>query len=173
MSGGTFTLAGGFWNDGVEPQPTCPADVAPPPNGDGFVNIFDLLFVVANWGGGAGRCGEHVVGLQIGGKWTEGTGFTENGVIVDGKLTKLGSELRWTYDWDRPLEPWRVEDPGGQLSLTLSPRYDKHSKVGDDDAGSETHQVFGTWSGSLTTDDGLQLEFDGIQGFAEEARQRW
>ncbi len=126
-----------------------------------------------NWGGGAGRCGEHVVGLQIGGKWTEGTGFTENGVIVDGKLTKLGSELRWTYDWDRPLEPWRVEDPGGQLSLTLSPRYDKHSKVGDDDAGSETHQVFGTWSGSLTTDDGLQLEFDGLQGFAEEARQRW
>ena len=99
--------------------------------------------------------------------------FTENGVILDGKLTKLGSELRWTYDWDRPLEPWRVEDPGRQLSLTLSPRYDKHSKVGDDDAGSETHQVFGTWSGSLTTDDGLQLEFDGLQGFAEEARQRW
>ena len=42
-----------------------------------------------------GRSGEHVIGLQIGGKWTEGTGFTENGLIVDGRLTKLGQELTW------------------------------------------------------------------------------
>jgi hypothetical protein len=33
--------------------------------------------------------------------------------------------------------------------------------------------VFGTWSGRLRTDDGLELELDGLQGFAEEARQRW
>ena len=41
------------------------------------------------------------------------------------------------------------------------------------DKGSETHQVFGTWSGRLRTDDGLELELAGIQGFAEEARQEW
>ena len=127
-----------------------------------------------NWGGGAGRCGDHVVGLQVGAKWTAGTGFTENGVIVDGRLTKLGSELVWDYDWDEAMRPWRVVDPGGQLDAVLTPRFDKHSKV---DAGpdlrSETHQVFGTWSGRLRTDDDLALEFDGLQGFAEEARQRW
>ncbi len=39
--------------------------------------------VTWNWGGGAGRVGGHVVGLQIGGTWTEGSGFTENGLIVD------------------------------------------------------------------------------------------
>jgi hypothetical protein len=33
--------------------------------------------------------------------------------------------------------------------------------------------VFGTWSGSLVTDDGVALGFDSLQGFAEEARQRW
>jgi hypothetical protein len=127
-----------------------------------------------NWGGGAGRCGDHVVGLQVGGKWTAGTGFTENGVIVDGRLTKLGSELVWAYDWDDPMRPWRVVDPGGQLDITLAPRFDKHSLA---DAGpdlrSETHQVFGTWSGRLLTDDGLALELTRLQGFAEEARQRW
>jgi len=127
-----------------------------------------------NWGGGAGRCGDHVVGLQVGGKWTAGTGFTENGVIVDGRLTKLGSELAWDYDWNEPMRPWRVVDPGGQLDAVLTPRFDKHTKV---DAGpdlrSETHQVFGTWSGRLVSDDHLALEFAGLQGFAEEARQRW
>jgi hypothetical protein len=125
-----------------------------------------------NWGGGAGRCGDHVVGLQVGAKWTEGTGFTENGVIVDGRLTKLGRELRWVYDWDNPLRPWRVDDPGGRLHAELTPRFDKHTQLAGQKRGSEVHQVFGTWTGNLTTDDGT-LEFEGIQGFAEEARQRW
>jgi hypothetical protein len=122
-----------------------------------------------NWGGGAGRCREHIVGVQVGGKWTEGTGFTENGIIVDGRLTKLGSELSWHYDWDEPLQPWHVVDPGGQLDIVLTPRLDKFTpgKAGG------THQVFGTWSGTARTDDGTVLEFDALQGFAEEARQDW
>jgi hypothetical protein len=127
-----------------------------------------------NWGGGAGRAGAHVVGLQFGAKWTEGTGFTENGIIMDGRLFKLGNELTWDYEWNAPMQPWRVVDPGGQLDVVLTPRFDKHSKVeAGPDLGSETHQVFGTWSGRVRTDDGLEVEFDGLQGFAEEARQRW
>jgi hypothetical protein len=126
-----------------------------------------------NWGGGAGRSDGHVIGLQVGGKWTAGSGFTENGLIVDGRLSKLGHELTWDYDWDEPMRPWRVTDPGGQLDAVLTPRFDKHTKAAGHKRGSETHQVFGTWSGSLRTDDGLALEFDGLQGFAEEARQHW
>jgi len=127
-----------------------------------------------NWGGGAGTCGTHTIGLQFGAKWTTGSGFTENGLIVDGRLSKLGNELEWTYDWDNPMAPWRVVDPGGQLDVTLKPRFDKHSKAaGEAVNGSETHQVFGTWSGRLRTDYGLELEFDDLQGFAEEARQNW
>ena len=125
-----------------------------------------------NWGGGAGRSGDHVVGLQLGAKWTEGSGFTENGLIVDGRLSKLGAELQWDYEWDEPMRPWHVVDPGGQLDVVLTPRFDKHSSLGGDQ-GSETHQVFGTWSGRVRTDDGLELRVDRLQGFAEEARQHW
>lgn len=128
-----------------------------------------------NWAGGAGRVGAAgpVLGLQLGGRWTRGTGFTENGLLVDGRLTKLGDELRWDYDWDRPLRPWRVEDPGGRLRAELVPRHDKHSRIQAGVIATETHQVFGHWSGVLRPDGGEPLEFEGIQGFAEESRSRW
>lgn len=128
-----------------------------------------------NWGGGAGRSGDHVIGLQFGAKWTEGSGYTENGFLVDGVLTKIGRELDWRYEWADPMSPWHITDPGGQLDVTLTPRYDKHTKAGDDtdEFGSETHQMFGTFSGTVRTDDGRTHSFDSLQGFAEEARQRW
>jgi hypothetical protein len=127
-----------------------------------------------NWGGGAGRLADgRVLGLQIGGKWTEGTGFTENGVILDGRLTKLGRELRWQYDWDEPTKPWRVTDPGGALDMELVPRFDKHSRTEAFVMGTETHQVFGRWSGTFVTEDGETVSFADVQGFAEESRSRW
>jgi hypothetical protein len=127
-----------------------------------------------NWGGGAGVAHDgSVIGLQLGGKWTEGTNATENGVLVDGVLTKLGEELVWDYDWDSPMAPWRVSDSGGQLALELVPRYDKHSATNLGVLSTQTHQVFGRWSGSFTTDDGRTVTFDDLQGFAEESRSRW
>lgn len=127
-----------------------------------------------NWAGGAGTADSgEVVGLQLGGRWTEGTGSTENGVIVDGRLHKLGDELEWDYEWEHPLHPWRVRDPGGRLDLTLAPRFDRHSRTEALVMGTEVHQVFGTWRGSVTTDDGRELHLSGAVGFAEESRSRW
>ena len=127
-----------------------------------------------NWGGGAGpSTASSVVGLQFGAKWTEGTGFTENGIIVDGRLTKIGEELTWDYDWDQPLRPWRVHDSDGGLDVTLTPRYDRHSRTNAGILYSEVHQVFGSWSGHVTDCEGDVHELDSIQGFAEESRSRW
>jgi len=127
-----------------------------------------------NWGGGAGHTEEgSVVGIQLGAKWTEGTGFTENGIMVDGVLTKIGEEMIWDYDWERPMHPWRVRHPDGSLDLVLEPRFDKHSRVQAVVLATEVHQVFGTWSGHVTSDDGVAHHLVGIQGFAEESRSRW
>ncbi|MCB1261624.1 MAG: DUF2804 domain-containing protein, partial [Acidimicrobiales bacterium] len=129
-----------------------------------------------NWGGGAGRAGDGsgpVVGLQFGAKWTEGTGATENGVLVDGRLTKIGDELVWDYRWDDPLAPWRITAPDGSVELTLTPRHDKHTRVEAGVMGMEVHQVFGRWSGTVVPDGGDPLVLDGIVGFAEESRSRW
>jgi hypothetical protein len=114
-----------------------------------------------------------VVGVQFGAKWTEGTGATENGVIVDGRLTKIGEELVWDYSWEHPMRPWRVTHPDGSLDLALATRFDRHSKVQAGLLATEVHQVFGRWSGHVTTDDGEVHHVDGILGFAEESRSRW
>ncbi|MBK9180949.1 MAG: DUF2804 domain-containing protein [Acidimicrobiales bacterium] len=127
-----------------------------------------------NWGGGAGRAtGGAVVGLQLGGRWTEGTGSTENGILVDGRLTKVGEELEWAYEWDAPLRPWRVRAPGGGIDLTLAPIHDRHSRTNVLLLATEVHQVFGRWTGTVVTDEGDELRLAGIQGFAEESRSRW
>jgi hypothetical protein len=127
-----------------------------------------------NWGGGTGTATDgSVVGLQFGGKWTEGTGFTENGLVVDGRLHKLGRELVWDYDWDRPMKPWTVTGPDRRVDLRLVPRLDKHTRVNAMLLGTEVHQVFGTWSGTVVTDDGRELELPHALGFAEESRSRW
>ena len=127
-----------------------------------------------NWGGGAGVAGSGAtIGIQIGGKWTAGTGFTENGLIIDGRLHKIGRELKWDYSWDDPMRPWRVRDPGGQLDITLTPVFDKHSRTNAGVLRTETHQVFGTWDGWVAGDDATRYEVAGFRGFAEESRSRW
>ena len=127
-----------------------------------------------NWGGGAGVTAQgDTIGIQIGGKWTAGTGFTENGILVNGRLHKIGNELNWQYDWAQPLKRWKVRDPGGQLDIELVPTYDKHSKTSLGVLRMETHQVFGQWNGRFVDDDGQVHAIEGFQGFAEESRSRW
>ncbi len=128
-----------------------------------------------NWGSGSGRSTDgRLVGLQFGGKWTEGTGHTENALCIDGRLTKVHDELDWAYDWDRPLEPWRVTDTaGGLVEARLDPFHDKHSRTSLGVLSMEVHQVFGHWSGRLRTEEGDEVTFDGVPGWAEEARNRW
>ena len=127
-----------------------------------------------NWGGGAGASADgRGVALQFGAKWTERTGFTENGVLIDGRLNKIGEELRWDYSWLDPLGPWRVRSADGSLDVTLIPEHDRHDRINAGVVRTEVHQVFGRWAGTVPDGEGGQLTVDRIQGFAEESRSRW
>jgi hypothetical protein len=50
LHGGGFSLAPGFWHDHTPAPTTCLGDVFPPPNGDGFVDVDDLIQVILGWG---------------------------------------------------------------------------------------------------------------------------
>ncbi len=127
-----------------------------------------------NWGSGAGHSADgRAIGVQVGGKWTEGTGATENAIIVDGEVVKIGDELAWSYDWDAPMQPWRVRSPDGRLDLMLTPRFDRHARTEAVVLGTQVHQVFGTWDGQVPTPAGDAVTVEGLVGFAEESRSRW
>jgi hypothetical protein len=130
-----------------------------------------------NWGAGAGtveRGGRReVVGVQLGGKWTDGTGMTENALVVDGRLSKISDELVWRYDRSDWLRPWRVTAPSGRVELTFTPVHDKVSRLQLGVAAQATDQCFGTWAGSIVPDDGTPIVVDDLFGWAEEASWRW
>lgn len=130
-----------------------------------------------NWAAGSGRTPDGtLIGIQMGGKWTVGTGYTENALCIDGHLTKIGDELVWDYSWDDPMRPWRVRTPTGAaatIDLELTPTFDRHDRTSLGVLSMEVHQCFGTWSGRVVGDDGVERRVDGLRGFAEEARNRW
>lgn len=127
--------------------------------------------MVWNWAAGSGIVNEQRVGLQLGDKWTTGTGSTENALIVDGHLTKISEELVWEYDTTNWLAPWRVT--GSQIDATFTPFYERVAVTSLVVLAGETHQCFGTWSGTFTHEDGTVTSLDGLEGWAEEARNRW
>lgn len=120
-----------------------------------------------NWaaGSGDGR------GIQLGGRWTDGTGSTENALLVDGRIHKLSDDLAWDYDRADWLRPWRVTGP--RVDATFHPEHVRVARTELGVVGSSTHQCFGTFTGRAQSDDGAWVPLDGLVGWAEEARQRW
>ncbi|MFI6938498.1 DUF2804 domain-containing protein [Streptomyces sp. NPDC050418] len=123
--------------------------------------------VTWNWAAGCGP-GRAV---QFGGKWTDGTGSTENALFVDGRLHKISDELTWAYDRADWLRPWRIDGPGVQA--LFHPFHEKAARTNLGLVANETHQCFGHFTGRVRTDDGTWVDIDGLTGWAEEARNRW
>ena len=121
-----------------------------------------------NWAAGCAPGGRAV---QLGGVWTDGTGMTENAVFVDGRLHKIGEELRWSYDRADWLRPWRIT--GERLDARFTPFHERVSRTNLGVLAGETHQCFGHFSGWAEIGDGERVELDGLVGWAEEARNRW
>jgi hypothetical protein len=127
--------------------------------------------VTWNWAAGHGRVAGRRVGLQLGGRWTDGTGSTENGLFVDGRLHKIHDDLTWTYDRSDFLAPWRITGP--RVNVTLAPFHERDERTNALLIASEIHQCFGVFTGWVRDDAGDRVPVDGLVGWAEEARNRW
>lgn len=129
---------------------------------------------VWNWAAASGRVGERVVGLQFGGKWTDGTGFTENALCIDGRLTKIGEDLEFTYDVSDYRRPWSIRAPrSGLVDLRFEPAYEKVLDIQLGAGAAKAHVCFGHFTGRVMTESGDAIELARLFGWAEEMRARW
>ena len=126
---------------------------------------------VWNWASGSGQTDGHEIGIQLGGKWTEGTPSTEKAIRIDGRIEKISEELSWKYDPNDWLAPWHI---GGQsVDLTFTPEYNRDSSHDRIVVRSIENQAFGTFAGTITALDGTVYQVRDVYGWAEEVHRRW
>ncbi|MGW3493794.1 DUF2804 domain-containing protein [Streptomyces sp. NPDC001020] len=128
-----------------------------------------------NWGAASGRTGGHTVGLQFGGRWTRGTGATENALCVDGRLTKIGAELEWRWTPGDVMAPWTITSPGDRpaVDLTFTPFHNRSTRTEAGLIANRTDQCFGHYSGHVRDDEGHEITVDRLLGWAEDVHMRW
>jgi hypothetical protein len=126
-----------------------------------------------NWGVATGYVGDVLVGVNVGAKWTTGTGSNENGILWNGRLHKVMEDLRWDYDPVAWRKPWRVvAEHSGALDLVLEPAVAHRPRLNLGVLATGGVCAFGRWRGTLRVD-GRQLVIDGLVGWAEEFAHRW
>ncbi len=123
------------------------------------------------WNWAAGSTPDRSGGVQLGGKWTDGTGTTENALVVEGRLHKIGAELDWSYDRADWLKSWRITGEG--VDVRFHPFHERVARMNLLVLAGETHQCFGHFEGWMVDDSGNRVAVDGAVGWAEEARNRW
>lgn len=130
---------------------------------------------VWNWGAASGVQSGRLVGLNLGGQWTDGTGMTENGICVDGRLTKISEDLVFEYARGDMMQPWSIRTAvTDRIDLRFEPEYERVSFSGKRDGYfTDAHQVFGCYAGRVTPDGGAPIELREMFGWIEEHEARW
>lgn len=127
-----------------------------------------------NWASASGGSGDHRIGLQLGGRWTDGTGATENALCIDGRLSKINDDVVFTCDPRDYARPWRIATRGSdRVDLELVPFYKRELAGSFVAIGGELHLAFGRFSGTVVDDAGRHLRVENLIGWAEEVRARW
>jgi hypothetical protein len=126
-----------------------------------------------NWGVASGVQDGRSVAVNVGAKWTTGTGVNENALCIDGRLHKISEDLVWSYDTTDWRRPRRVVAPHTRMvDLVLEPVTVRTSQVGFGPLRSAGACAFGRWSGVVRWS-GEELHLNDLPGWAEEFDHRW
>jgi hypothetical protein len=128
-----------------------------------------------NWASASGFLPQpdgRTIGLNLGCGFGDLSRATENCVILNGRIHKLGS-VQFDYHSGEYMRPWRFIDDQGRLDLVFTPFKDRTARTNLGIIFSEVHQMFGRYNGRVILDDGKPLEIRELVGFAEEHHARW
>jgi len=112
------------------------------------------------------------VGLNLGFGFGDTSRATENALILDGRIHKLG-QVDFQYSAQNFKQPWRMSSPDGRLQLEFTPFVERVAKANLLLITSEVHQMFGRYRGTVVADDSEVIHLDDLIGWAEEHHARW
>ncbi len=124
------------------------------------------------WAAGCGLCNGKQTAFTVGYGSADGSQGTENGFFLDGKLHKL-DQVTFHINPDNWLEPWNFTSSDQRLEMTFKPIMERTGRHRLLFHTMKRRQVFGHFSGKMILDDGSEIEFKDILGFAERKRTRF
>jgi hypothetical protein len=114
-----------------------------------------------NWGASSSVLPDgRTLGLNLGGKWTDGTGMTENGICLDGRLSKLGEDVAFVYDERDFMNRGRSAKSSAS---TCASRRLRARVEGAPASSPGVHQMFGHYGGTSSRP-GERIAVDGAFG---------
>ena len=123
------------------------------------------------WASASGFLGDgRRVGLNLGFGFGGTSAATENTLILDGRIHKLAG-VEFDYDPGDFMRPWTMRSE--RVDLTFTPVVERRARTNLLVIRSEVHQMFGTYSGTMTDDAGARHSVDGVVGWAEEHHAHW
>ncbi len=127
---------------------------------------------VRYWAAACGLYNGKQMAFTVGYGSADGSQGTENGFFLDGKLHKL-DQVTFQINPDNWLEPWMFTSNDQRLEMTFSPIMERNEKHNLMFHSLKRRQVFGHFSGKTILDDGSEIEFKDILGFAERKKTRF
>jgi len=126
-----------------------------------------------NWGGVSGMSDNALVGLNLGAKWTDRTGISENSICLNGKLEKIKEPLRFIYDTKNFMKPWQIQSTfSDKVDLIFTPFYERIAVSDFFVIQSEVHQMFGRYTGRVRFG-GKDYFLKNLIGWAEDHQAKW
>ena len=129
------------------------------------------------WSAAMGFVGDKRIGFNLGYGFGDTSAASENMFFVDGvahKLNGVAFNIPQTSDGrDDFLKPWTFTSDDGRFEADFVPSMDRFALTSLKLILSDQHQVFGTFNGRAVLDDGSELRFEGLPGFAEKVRNKW
>ncbi len=116
--------------------------------------------------------GGRTLGLNLGYGFGDTSAATENAIILDGRIHKLG-QVDFHYSSADFKAPWKMTSPDGRLRLEFTPFLERVAKTNAVILSSEVHQMFGRYNGVVVSDEGEEIVVRDLVGFAEEHHARW
>jgi hypothetical protein len=120
-------------------------------------------------------CAPGRIGWNLGGRWTDGTGLSENGLFIGGKVEKLNEELVFDFDRSDWQRPWRIRAPSSRVDLCFTPLHRRQAGALPRflPLAARLDWRLGRYSGTLVTAAGERIEVKDLLGWAEELEARW